>query len=69
MERFDEIFEIGTSLLFLVLGIWATAFSYGLVSDQLVRFFQWNEGFKRHLRWLGPLLIVSCVASFFLILR
>ncbi len=69
METFDKIFEIGTSILLLVLGIWATAFSYGLVGDRLAGGFRWNAGFKRQLRWFGPLLVVSCVASFFFTLR
>ena len=69
MQMFDTIVEFGTSVLFLVLGTWATAFSYGLVGDRLVGGFRWNAGFKRHLRWLGPLLVASCVASFFFIFR
>jgi len=35
MIAFDQYFEFGTSILFLIVGIWATAFSYGFVGDRL----------------------------------
>lgn len=65
MSAFDPVFELSTSIIFLIVGIWATAYSYGLVSGRLVGKLQWNPNFKRHLRWLGPLLIAFCLASFF----
>jgi hypothetical protein len=67
MIAFDHIFELSTSIIFLVGGILATAYSYGFVGVRLVGGLQWRPSFKRHLRWLGPLLIAICVASFFVI--
>jgi hypothetical protein len=67
MIAFDHIFELSSSIIFLVVGIWATAYGYGLAGDRLVGGLQWRPSFKRHLRWLGPLLIALCLASFFII--
>jgi hypothetical protein len=69
MITLDQIFEFGTSIIFFIVGIWATAFSYGFVGDRLVGGLRWNVGFKRPLRWLGPLLVAFCIASFFVIFR
>lgn len=69
METFDEMFEIGTAIVFLVLGIWATAFGYGLAGDRLIGGLRWHEGFKRQLRWLGPVLVLLSVASIVIILK
>jgi hypothetical protein len=62
MIAFDQYFELSTSIVFLIVGIWATAFSYGFVGDRLVVGLRWRADFKRPLRWLGPLLVVFCIA-------
>lgn len=46
---------------FLGFGIWTTLFAYGLVSERICGRLSWNPGFRRHMRWLGPLLIVFTV--------
>jgi hypothetical protein len=67
MIPFDQICELGSSVLFLIFGLWGTAYGYGIVGGRLWGPVQWNPSFKHHLRWLGPLLIALCVASLLLI--
>jgi hypothetical protein len=64
-----NILEIGSAILFLILGVWATMYGYGLAGGRLFGRWQWNAGFRMQLRWLGPLLVVLCVASIMIILR
>ena len=63
------LFEFASSIVFLILGVWATAYGYGWVGSRLVGRFVWSATFRPALRWLGPLLVVLCVASLFVILR
>lgn len=65
----SDIFEVASSSLFLILGVWGTAYAYEFVGQGPLGRFQWNLSFKRHLRWVGPLLVVLCVASLLLIFR
>jgi hypothetical protein len=43
MSAFDQVFEIATSIIFLVVGLWGTAFAYGLVGAKLVGGFHWSR--------------------------
>ena len=63
------IFKIASSIVFLIVGAWGTAYAYGLVGERLVGGYHWNPKFRQPMRWLGPLLVVLCIASFFVILR
>jgi len=65
----SDLFEAVTSLGFLMLGIWGTAFAYGLVGDRLIGPLRWNVGFRRQLRWLGPLLAVTSGGALILTVR
>ena len=69
MSAFDRILEIAGSVVFLGIGVWATAYAYGLVGGKLVGGFHWSSGFQRQLRWLGPLLVLLCVVSLVIIFR
>jgi hypothetical protein len=69
MEALDQIIEIMTSILFLVIGLWGTAFAYGVVGREIVGGFHWRPAFQRPLRWLGPLLVLLCVASLVVLLK
>ena len=61
--------SIVTSIMFLIVGLWGTAFGYGLVGTKLVGGFHWSLKFQRPLRWLGPLLVLLCVASLVILFR
>ena len=63
------LFEFASSIVFLIVGVWAMAYGYGWVGERFVGRFHWNPKFRPALRWVGPLLIVLCFASFFVILR
>ena len=65
----SDIFEIASSIVFLIVGAWGTAYAYGLVGERLVGGYHWIAKFRQPMRWLGPLLVVLCIASFFVILR
>ncbi len=65
----SDIFEIVSSILFLVIGVCSIAYAYGLTGERLLRRSQWNPEFKKKLRWIGPLLVVLCIVSLILILR
>ena len=69
MSALDQVLEIATSIIFLILGLWGTAFAYGAVGGKLVGGFHWNVKFQRPLRWLGPLLVLSCIASLVFVFR
>jgi hypothetical protein len=69
MSAFDQVFEVVTSIMFLIVGLWGTAFGYGLVGTKLVGGFHWSLKFQRPLRWLGPLLVLLCVASLVILFR
>jgi len=69
MSAFDQVFEIATSIIFLVVGLWGTAFAYGLVGAKPVGGFHWSLKFQRPLRWFGPLLVLLCIASLVILLR
>jgi hypothetical protein len=62
MEAIDTIFEFVSSVFFLILGTWATIYSYGLVGDRLIGQHRWNENSKKYLRWLGPLVVALSIA-------
>ena len=34
MSAFTQVFEVATSFIFLILGLWGTAFAYGLVGGE-----------------------------------
>lgn len=55
------IFEWVDVFFCLLVGIWSTLFAYGLVSNRICGKLRWNSGFRRHMRWLGPLLFVFTV--------
>ncbi len=63
MIAFDQMFEVATSFIFLILGLWGTGFAYGLVGGEFVGGFYWNLRFQSPLRWLEPPLVVLCIAS------
>jgi len=65
----STLLELASSIVFLIIGVWGTAYAYGLVGERLVGGYLWNPKFRQPMRWLGPLLVVLCVASFFVILR
>ncbi len=69
MRTFGQMFEVATSLIFLILGLWGTAFAYGLVGAKIVGGFHWNLKFQGPLRWSGPLLVVLCIASLVFLFR
>ena len=69
MSPFTQMFEVATSFIFLILGLWGTAFAYGLVRGRIVGGFHWNLKFQAPLRWLGPLLVVLCIASLLFLFR
>lgn len=69
MSAFDQVFEIVTSIMFMIVGLWGTAFGYGLVGTKLVGGFHWSLKLQRPLRWLGPLLVLLCVASLVILFR
>jgi hypothetical protein len=69
MSAFDQVLEIATSVIFLVVGLWGTGFGYGLVGAKLVGGFRWRLEFQRSLRWLGPLLVLLCIGSLVILLR
>ena len=69
MSAFDQVLEIVAPIIFLVIGVWGTAFAYGLVGTKMVGGFHWNRRFQRPLRWLGPLLVLLCVASLIVLFR
>ena len=53
-------------MLFLCLGIWATLSAYGLVPESICCGLKWNARFAKHLKWLGPLLVVMTLGDLFL---
>ena len=55
------IFEWVDVIVFLCFGTWTTFFAYGLVSNRICGKPKWNPGFRRHGKWLGPLLIILSV--------
>ena len=61
VSTFNGIFALVSSVFLLGLGVWATAFAYGFAGERIVGRFYWSLGFKNHLRWLGPLLVVLTV--------
>jgi hypothetical protein len=65
----SDIFEIASSIILLIVGAWGTAYAYGLVGERLVGGYCWNPKFRQPMRWLGPLLVIFCVASLFVIIR
>jgi hypothetical protein len=69
MSAVEQLIEIMTSILFLVIGLWGTAFAYGVVGGKVVGGFRWRPASQRPLRWLGPLLVLLCVASLVVLLR
>ena len=69
MSAFDQVFEIATSIMFLIVGLWGTAFGYGLVGTKLVGGFHLSLKLQRPLRWLGPLLVLLCGGSLVMLLR
>jgi hypothetical protein len=69
MSAFEQVFEIIASVLFLVVGLSGTAFAYGLAGPKLVGGFHWSQKLQRSLRWLGPLLVVLCVASLVVVFK
>jgi hypothetical protein len=66
MSELELILEFCASMVFLVIGVWATIYGYGLVGNQMIGSLQWNPGFRRHLRWLGPAMVaISIVCVLF----
>jgi hypothetical protein len=55
------IFEWVDVIVFLGFGTWTTLFAYGLVSNRICGKLKWNPGFRRHAKWLGPLLVILSV--------
>ncbi len=53
MSAFDQVFEVVTSITFLIVGLWGTAFGYGWVGTKMVGGLHWSLKFQRPLRWLG----------------
>lgn len=68
MSEFDQILEIASSVIFLLIGLWGTFFGYGVVGTKLVGGFRWRPEFQRPLRWLGPLLVLLCIGSLVILL-
>jgi hypothetical protein len=68
ITAYSDMIEIASSVLFMVIGIWATAYAYGMVGPTLFRRLEWRVEFKRQLRWVGPLLVVMSGYSIFAIL-
>lgn len=66
---FSDFLEIASSVVFLIIGLWATAYAYGLAGDRLFGRLRWNVALRQRLRWLGPLLVVLSVGAMFVILR
>jgi hypothetical protein len=69
MNAFNQGLEVAASIIFLIIGLWGTAFAYELVGPKLVGRFRWRPEFQRPLRWLGPLLVLACVASLIMLFR
>jgi hypothetical protein len=69
MSAFDHLFEVATSVIFLIVGLWGTAFACDIVGAKIVGGFHWNLKFRVPLRCLGPLLVVLCVASVVFLFR
>jgi len=68
MVTFDTVFEFVTSVLFIIIGVWATIYAYGLVGDRIIGRFRWQASFRKPLRWLAPLWMVlnlACLISEF----
>jgi hypothetical protein len=63
VSTLNDMFELFSSALFLALGLWATAYAYGLAGERIVGRLHWSVGFRNHLRWLGPLLVALTVGS------
>jgi hypothetical protein len=62
MVTFDTIFEFVTSVLFIVIGVWATIYAYGFVGDRIIGRFRWQESFRKPLRWLAPIWVALNLA-------
>lgn len=60
------VLEWATSILLLILGIQSTAYAYGWAGERWFGRVHWNPGFRRPLRWLGPLLILMSATSMIL---
>jgi len=69
MSALDQVIEVATSVILLIVGLWGTAFAYGVVGPKLVGGLHWNERLQRPLRWLGPLLVFLCIASLVFLFR
>jgi len=69
MSAFAQTFEVAASVIFLIVGLWGTAFAYGFVGGKIVGGFHWNLKFQGPLRWLGPLLVALCIASLVFLFR
>jgi hypothetical protein len=65
----EQIFDVGGLIVCLIVGVWATAFAYGLVESRIIGRFQWSSRFRYALRWLGPLLVALCVGALLMVLR
>ena len=61
----STLFEQASSIVFLIIGAWATAYAYGFVGERIIGRWHWNSKFRLPLRWLGPVLVGLCLVSFF----
>ena len=63
IRAIDQNVDIAGALFFLIIGVWATAYAYGLVGSKMLGGVSWRPEFQRQLRWLGLLLVLACVGS------
>jgi hypothetical protein len=66
MNFANHVVDAAGLIFGLLVGGWATAFAYGLLGDRLIGRWRWKPETRAYLRWLGPLLVVLCVAAFVL---
>ena len=50
----------------LVVGLWSSLFAYDIVPERIYGRFRWNGRFKKHLKWLGPVVTVMSLVALFL---
>lgn len=63
MNHLDQVLENLATIFFLIIGIFGTAYAYGLVGDRLAGGFRWRPEFRQTLQWLGPVLVLLCLVS------